>query len=119
MNRRTLLQRTWATAFAVTAGILAARVRTQAAQAQTRKILVIASNQDVPNFDPHIATGYSASAFLRNVYNSLVRVEGNPVKVVPQPRGVVDHLARRHGIHLQARPRREVQRRDAGDPAEA
>ncbi len=56
---------------------------TQVAQAQTRKILVVASNQDVPNFDPHIATGYSASAFLRNVYDSLVRVEGNPVKIVP------------------------------------
>ncbi|MCP8941017.1 ABC transporter substrate-binding protein [Alsobacter sp. SYSU M60028] len=53
------------------------------AMAQARKVLVIASNQDVPNFDPHIATGYSASAFLRNVYDSLVRVEGNPVKVVP------------------------------------
>lgn len=57
------------------------------AEAQARKILVIASNQDIPNFDPHVATGYSASALLRNVYDSLVRVEGNPVKVVP-------HLAR-------------------------
>ena len=81
MKRRTVLSALGA-AFA-TAGILAASGLTQGAQAQTRKILVIASNQDVPNFDPHIATGYSASAFLRNVYNSLVRVEGNPVKVVP------------------------------------
>ncbi|MGL4325083.1 MAG: ABC transporter substrate-binding protein, partial [Beijerinckiaceae bacterium] len=48
-----------------------------------RKILVIASNQDIPNFDPHFATGYSASFFLRNVYDSLVRVEGNPPKPVP------------------------------------
>jgi peptide/nickel transport system substrate-binding protein len=48
-----------------------------------RKVLVIASNQDIPNFDPHIASGYSASFLLRNVYDSLVRVEGNPPKPAP------------------------------------
>jgi peptide/nickel transport system substrate-binding protein len=53
------------------------------ADAQSRKILVIASNQDIPNFDPHIATGYSASMLLRNTYDSLMRVEGNPPKPVP------------------------------------
>lgn len=53
------------------------------ANAQARKILILASNQDTPNFDPHVATGYSASMFLRNTYDSLVRVEGNPPKVVP------------------------------------
>ncbi len=53
------------------------------ASAQARKILVIASGQDIPNFDPHVATGYSASMFFRNTYDSLVRVEGSPVKVVP------------------------------------
>ena len=64
------------------------------AAAQARKILIIASNQDIPNFDPHIATGYSASMLLRNIYDSLVRVEGNPPKPVPAPCGVVDRLAR-------------------------
>ncbi len=53
------------------------------AQAGGRRVLVIASNQDIPNFDPHVATGYSASFLLRNVYDSLVRVEGNPPKPVP------------------------------------
>ncbi|HST94834.1 MAG TPA: ABC transporter substrate-binding protein, partial [Microvirga sp.] len=53
------------------------------ADAQSRKILVITSNQDIPNFDPHIATGYSASMLLRNTYDSLVRVEGTPPKPVP------------------------------------
>jgi peptide/nickel transport system substrate-binding protein len=53
------------------------------ADAQARRILIIASNQDIPNFDPHIATGYSASMLLRNTYDSLVRVEGNPPKPVP------------------------------------
>ena len=46
-----------------------------------RKVLIIASGQDIPNFDPHVATGYSAAWLLRNVYDSLVRAEGNP----PQP----------------------------------
>lgn len=64
---------------------LASVVLPQAAFAQQggRRVLVLASNQDIPNFDPHIATGYSASWLLRNVYDSLVRVEGNPPRPVP------------------------------------
>ncbi|MDQ1078132.1 ABC transporter substrate-binding protein [Pseudoroseomonas cervicalis] len=53
------------------------------AAAQGRRILVLASNQDIPNFDPHLASGYSTSWMMRNVYDSLVRVEGNPPKPVP------------------------------------
>jgi peptide/nickel transport system substrate-binding protein len=48
-----------------------------------RKVLIIASGQDIPNFDPHVATGYSPAWLLRNVYDSLVRIEGNPPKPVP------------------------------------
>lgn len=70
---------------AVTGGALASVTLPDALFAQQggRKILIIASNQDIPNFDPHIATGYSASMLLRNVYDSLVRAEGNPPKPVP------------------------------------
>jgi peptide/nickel transport system substrate-binding protein len=53
------------------------------ADAQARRVLVITSNQDIPNFDPHLGTGYSTSMLLRNVYDSLVRVEGTPPKPVP------------------------------------
>lgn len=53
------------------------------AQQGGKRVLVISSNQDIPNFDPHIATGYSASFLLRNVYDGLVRVAGNPPK--PEP----------------------------------
>jgi len=55
----------------------------RAALAEGRNILVIAAGQDIPNFDPHVATGYSASFFLRNVYDPLVRVAGNPPQAVP------------------------------------
>lgn len=70
---------------AIGAGGLASLVlpRQAFAQAGGRRVLVIGSNQDIPNFDPHIATGYSASFLLRNVYDSLVRVEGTPPKPVP------------------------------------
>lgn len=51
--------------------------------AQGNNILIIASGQDIPNFDPHTATGYSASFFMRNVYDPLVRVAGNPPEPVP------------------------------------
>jgi peptide/nickel transport system substrate-binding protein len=54
------------------------------AQQGGRRTLVIASNQDIPNFDPHIATGYSASFLLRNVYDSLVKIESNPPRPAPE-----------------------------------
>jgi peptide/nickel transport system substrate-binding protein len=53
------------------------------AKAQTRRVLVIAAGQDIPDFDPHVATGYSASALHRNTYDPLLRVEGPDAKVVP------------------------------------
>jgi peptide/nickel transport system substrate-binding protein len=67
-------------ATAVLAGLGADR---QASAQGAKKILIIASNQDVPNFDPHVANGYSPAMLLRNTYDSLVRVEGNPPKPVP------------------------------------
>ncbi|HVW57873.1 MAG TPA: ABC transporter substrate-binding protein [Rhizobiaceae bacterium] len=51
--------------------------------AAEQKILIIASDQDIPNFDPHTATGYSAAFLLRNVYDGLVRVTGNPPEPAP------------------------------------
>jgi peptide/nickel transport system substrate-binding protein len=62
---------------------LAGSTAAQDAEAQARKTLIIASGQDIPNFDPHVATGYSPSFALRNLYDTLVRVEGDPPKVVP------------------------------------
>jgi len=53
------------------------------ALAQTRKVMVVASGQDIPNVDPHVASGYSSIALLRNLYDSLVRIEGNPPNIVP------------------------------------
>lgn len=79
MERRSLLKGAVGSALAASAVGLSGMAMGQ----QGKKILVIASNQDIPNFDPHVATGYSASMLLRNTYDSLVRVEGSPVKVVP------------------------------------
>lgn len=65
------------------ASMAAATLGGPAAEAQAKRVLIMVSNQDIPNFDPHIATGYSSSMLLRNTYDSLVRVEGNPPKPVP------------------------------------
>lgn len=65
------------------AALLAGMAGMRPAEAQARRILVITSNQDIPNFDPHLASGYSTAMAMRNVYDSLVRVEGNPPKPVP------------------------------------
>ncbi|MCB1490486.1 MAG: ABC transporter substrate-binding protein, partial [Rhodobiaceae bacterium] len=35
--------------------------------AQSGKVLIIASGQDIPNFDPHTSSGYSASFLMRNI----------------------------------------------------
>lgn len=47
------------------------------------KVLIIASGQDIPNFDPHTSSGYSAAFMMRNVYDPLVRVSGDPPVPVP------------------------------------
>jgi peptide/nickel transport system substrate-binding protein len=65
------------------AGLAAATFPQELFAQSGRNILVIASGQDIPNFDPHTATGYSASFFLRNTYDPLVRVSGNPPEPVP------------------------------------
>ena len=59
-------------------------LRPARAAAQSRRILVLTSNQDIPNFDPHLASGYSTAWMMRNVYDSLVGVSGNPPR--PEPR---------------------------------
>ncbi len=67
-----------------TAGAMAVLAGNTPAQAQARHTLIVASGQDIPNFDPHVATGYSPSFAFRNLYDTLVAVEGNPPKIVPQ-----------------------------------
>lgn len=61
----------------------AAAVHLKPADAAPRKVLIIASNQDTPNWDPHTTSGYSVAMLLRNTYDALVRVEGAPPKVIP------------------------------------
>ncbi|MDP0927984.1 ABC transporter substrate-binding protein [Paracoccus onubensis] len=53
------------------------------ALARGRKVLIMASSVDIPNFDPHVATGYAPQMLFRNTYDALVRVVGNPPEVVP------------------------------------
>ncbi len=53
------------------------------APAAAPKVLIVASGQDISNLDPHTGDGYSNRAMQRNVYDALVRYEGNPPKVVP------------------------------------
>lgn len=74
MHRRTL--------FGATGAILAAP-RLALAQRGGRRVLIVASGADVPDLDPHLGTGYAPAAFYRNLYETLVRVEGNPPRVVP------------------------------------
>lgn len=54
-----------------------------AAPAAAPKVLIVASGQDISNLDPHTGDGYSNRAMHRNVYDPLVRYEGNPSKIVP------------------------------------
>lgn len=82
MERRSLLKSAAGSALTVSTAGLSGLSGLALAQ-QGKKILVIASGQDIPNFDPHVANGYSAAWLLRNTYDGLVRVEGTPPKVVP------------------------------------
>jgi peptide/nickel transport system substrate-binding protein len=74
MHRRTL--------FGATAATFAAPSLAMA-QRSARRVLILASGADVPDLDPHLSTGYAPAAFSRNLYETLVRVEGNPPRIVP------------------------------------
>lgn len=78
MKRRTLFTGMAGGALLATAPALPAL-----AQRGQRRVLVVASGADVPDLDPHLGTGYAPAAFYRNLYETLVRVEGNPPRVVP------------------------------------
>jgi len=82
MKRRELMRAGSAAALASAGMSMAER-----ATAQARRILVIAANTDPGNPDPHVSSGSAQNFVMRNVYDSLLRVEGNPPKFVP-------HLAR-------------------------
>jgi peptide/nickel transport system substrate-binding protein len=75
-TRRSLLQA--GTAVALTA------MHAGGAAAQSRAVMVLLSSVDIANFDPHVATGYPSVFLMRNTYDSLVDVEGDPPQVVPR-----------------------------------
>lgn len=67
-----------------TAGVAAAAALPGwSAQAAGKKIMVLASTVDIPNFDPHVATGYAPQWLFRNTYDALVRVVGTPPVAAP------------------------------------
>jgi peptide/nickel transport system substrate-binding protein len=76
-NRRQFLLATSGTAAALALG------SRRPAHAQAPKTLVVASNQEIPNFDPHTASGYAPDMFMRNTYEALVRIDGNPPTIGP------------------------------------
>jgi len=65
------------------AGMALAASMPLSAYAQGAKIMVLASTVDIPNFDPHVATGYAPQWLFRNTYDALVRVVGNPPESKP------------------------------------
>lgn len=75
LNRRSLL--------ALSGTAMLATMLPGGANAQGGGVLIIASSTDIPNFDPHVATGYAPSFLMRNVYDPLVRVAQNPPVAVP------------------------------------
>jgi peptide/nickel transport system substrate-binding protein len=78
MRRRDLIRSGSAAALAGSVATASER-----SAAQSRRILVIASGTDPGNPDPHVSSGSSQNFVMRNVYDSLVRVEGNPPKLIP------------------------------------
>jgi peptide/nickel transport system substrate-binding protein len=54
------------------------------AQSQSRRTLIVATSNDINNFDPHTNTDEPTTFLLRNVYDALVRVEDDPPRISPQ-----------------------------------
>lgn len=61
----------------------ASSAASSAPKAVAGKVLVLASGQDVSNLDPHTGYDYAIRAIQRNVYDALLKYEGNPPQVVP------------------------------------
>lgn len=57
---------------------------TSAPAASADKVIIVGSGQDIANLDPHTGSDYATRALQRNLYDALVRYEGNPPKIVPQ-----------------------------------
>lgn len=53
------------------------------ARVQDRKVLVVVSQNDISNFDPHAGSDDATLMLWRNTYDALLRFEGNPPKLVP------------------------------------
>lgn len=64
-------------------GASSATSASSARSAASGKVFVVASGQDVSNLDPHVGYDYAIRAIQRNVYDALLKYEGNPPQVVP------------------------------------
>lgn len=53
------------------------------AQALSKRLLIIASSNDITNFDPHAGADEPTTLLLRNTYDALVKVQADPPKLVP------------------------------------
>ncbi|MEM5461535.1 ABC transporter substrate-binding protein [Paraburkholderia phytofirmans] len=53
------------------------------AHAQERKVLIVVSQNDISNFDPHAGSDDATLMLWRNTYDALLRFEGNPPKLMP------------------------------------
>jgi peptide/nickel transport system substrate-binding protein len=82
LTRRSLL--VGAAAFAGAAAFEVPSVIRQARSVSSRKVLVIASSNDITNFDPHAGTDEPTTTILRNTYDALVTVQDDPARIVPQ-----------------------------------
>ncbi len=46
--------------------------------------MIVGSGQEISNLDPHTGSDYAIRGLQRNLYDALVRYDGNPPKIVPQ-----------------------------------
>lgn len=52
-------------------------------KAESSNVLIVTCQNDAPNLDPHVNSDDPSTLLLRNIYDTLVRVAGNPAKVIP------------------------------------
>jgi peptide/nickel transport system substrate-binding protein len=77
ITRRAILAGTAGAAFATTFGV------TGNSHAAGEKVLVVACQNDIPNFDPHTTSDDPSTLLLRNTYDSLTTVVGDPPEAKP------------------------------------
>ena len=77
--------------------------------------MIVTYKDDVSTLDPAIGYDWQNWSMIKSLFDGLMDYKPGTTELVPGPRRELRDLARRHDLHLQAAPRRQVPQRPRAD----